>query len=73
MSTTFPLYRVWWRMKNRLRRLMGYAAIPKACCRRGGNLVVVEQRSDITVQQCVLCGARHFTVIAEPGVLGLRS
>jgi hypothetical protein len=49
--------------------------MPKnACCEDAANLVVKTdpERPELTIRVCQVCGARHFVLKAEPGVLGLK-
>jgi hypothetical protein len=38
----------------------------KDCCKEADNLRVVEQRPDLTVKQCAVCGARHWEMRVDP-------
>lgn len=42
------------------------------CCRQPENLTrehQMPQRPDLTIRVCRRCGRRHFTMVAEPGVI----
>jgi hypothetical protein len=43
-----------------------------ACCKTAENLAVTEQRPDLTVKTCQVCGSRHFRLTVDPGRLGLK-
>lgn len=51
---------------------------PRECCRTPGNVPVVPDHKDarpetgLTVRVCQVCGARHFELDAEKGIIGLR-
>ncbi len=61
-----------WRLKNRARRAVKLAAIPKYCCRQPTNLKQVEQvRLDLTCKRCSRCGCRHFEQVLDPAAFGL--
>lgn len=60
-----------WRVKNKIRRLFGFPAVPKSCCRKAENLEVIFQ-GPLTVRRCVVCQCRHFEVVVEPGHFGIR-
>lgn len=38
------------------------------CCKEE-NFEVVEQREDITVKCCQVCGRRHFELLLKPGFI----
>ena len=38
----------------------------KECCTKEENLVVTEQKEDVIVRKCKVCGCRHFEVTADP-------
>ena len=38
----------------------------KDCCKAEANLRVVEQKPDIIVRRCIVCGARHWEITANP-------
>lgn len=67
----------WWRTKNKFRRVFGYAAVPKNCCRDVSNLGPVVEEAGLAYRRCVKCQCRHFELRADPGkfgiVLALRS
>jgi hypothetical protein len=45
----------------------------KECCKQTANLEdVPDDRPNITVLRCTVCGCKHITMIAEPGVVGVR-
>ncbi len=41
------------------------------CCRQTENLVPYQERPDLLVNKCKVCGARHFELTIDPGKLGL--
>ena len=43
----------------------------KECCKNPANLVRKQERPDLVVDTCKVCGCRHFRLSAEPGLLGL--
>lgn len=44
----------------------------KACCKVRENLTEVETAKDRFIATCGVCGCRHFRVVADPGLLGVR-
>jgi hypothetical protein len=41
------------------------------CCKVEANLRVAEQKPDLTVKQCIVCGARHWEITVDPApILG---
>ena len=48
----------------------------KNCCKEAANLFRrendPEERLDLFVYRCKVCGCRHFELTADPGKLGLR-
>lgn len=51
----------------------------KACCANMANRVPWEQQpqaplklGNLLAQICLRCGCRHFTLVAEPGKVGVR-
>lgn len=43
------------------------------CCAKPENRSEPEQlENGMTVQTCTVCGRRHYEVVAEPGVVGIR-
>lgn len=38
----------------------------KDCCKDGRNLRVADSAPDRVIHVCVVCGLRHFRVLAEP-------
>jgi len=48
----------------------------KTCCKDAGNLYRrkndPEERKDLAIYRCRVCGCRHFRLTADPGKLGLR-
>jgi hypothetical protein len=63
------------RVANRLRRAIGRPPQPKRCCRKHENMGpfqrVREDKPDLRVCQCRVCGARHFELTADPRHFGL--
>ena len=45
----------------------------KPCCQEQANRVVVEQRGEATIEQCKVCGCKHYEMRAEPGVIFAKS
>jgi hypothetical protein len=41
----------------------------KECCQKQENRVDVELRSGMIVQQCKVCGCKHYEMRADPGVI----
>ena len=41
----------------------------KECCKQQDNLQPVETRGALVVEQCKVCGCKHYTLHAEPGVI----
>jgi hypothetical protein len=39
----------------------------KECCQKQENRVVVELRNGMNVEQCKVCGCKHYEMHAEPG------
>jgi hypothetical protein len=46
--------------------------ILSTCCADKKNLVVKEQRGDITIRVCVVCNRRHFELSVDTIPLGLK-
>jgi hypothetical protein len=45
----------------------------KDCCKpENGNLFLFEERKDLTIMKCNVCGCRHFEAIADPGYINLK-
>jgi hypothetical protein len=45
----------------------------KECCKQAENLEdVPDNRPNIIVVRCTVCGCRHIEVTAEPGHIGVR-
>jgi len=44
----------------------------KECCKQPENLVPHQERPDLLINKCKVCGCRHFELTADPGRLGLR-
>lgn len=44
----------------------------KECCKQPENLKRHEERPDLVVNKCQVCGCRHFELTVDPGKLGLR-
>ena len=44
----------------------------KDCCQKPENLVAQQDRPDLLVRVCKVCGCRHFELTVDPGKLGLR-
>lgn len=42
------------------------------CCKDEANLRVVESKATLTTRQCVICGAKHHELTAEPFVINSR-
>lgn len=43
----------------------------KYCCQSRINRIELRQeRDDVTVHQCVLCGRKHYCLRVDPGKLG---
>ena len=40
------------------------------CCEKPDNRETVEQRDDLTVQKCKVCGRRHFELTIDPVKVG---
>jgi hypothetical protein len=38
----------------------------KDCCKVDANLRVVEQKPDMIVRRCLVCGARHWEMMVDP-------
>ena len=38
----------------------------KDCCKVAANLRVVEQKPDLIVRRCIVCGCRHWEMTVEP-------
>jgi len=43
----------------------------KDCCKQPENLVPHQDRPELLVNVCKVCGCRHFELTLEPGVLGV--
>jgi hypothetical protein len=44
----------------------------KECCKLIENLELQQNdKPDLTIQKCKVCGCRHFEVTLDPGSLGL--
>ena len=44
-----------------------------ACCRDDENLKrEATDRKDLVIDRCQVCGARHFRLFVDPGVIGLK-
>ena len=39
---------------------------PNACCNVPGNIFLFEQRGNLKVDKCRMCGCRHFVLKADP-------
>jgi hypothetical protein len=39
----------------------------KECCRVEENLVPHQERPDLVIRKCTVCGCRHFELSADPG------
>jgi hypothetical protein len=46
----------------------------KPCCEDAANLKanVDPDRPSLTIHVCQVCGARHFVLKAEPGMIGVK-
>jgi len=44
----------------------------KECCKQPENLVPKQERPDLFINVCKVCGCRHFELTVDPGKLGLR-
>ncbi len=44
----------------------------KNCCKLPENLIPHQERPDLVIRKCTICGARHFEVTLEAGQLGLK-
>lgn len=43
----------------------------KDCCKQLENLVPHQERPDLMINICKVCGCRHFELTVDPGKLGL--
>lgn len=69
------MYEFFWSVANRIRHLLHKPCQPRRCCKKLSNLKpfpIMPGRPDLTVTKCVVCNSRHFTVIADPGIIGVR-
>jgi hypothetical protein len=44
----------------------------KECCRKEENLVAHQERPDLIIRRCKVCGCRHFELSVDVGRLGLK-
>lgn len=44
----------------------------KSCCQKAENLERSRLGPDLVVDTCKVCGAKHYTLKAEPGKLGVE-
>lgn len=44
----------------------------KECCSQPKNLTETQERPDLTVQVCQVCGCRHFELTINPGKIGIQ-
>jgi hypothetical protein len=45
----------------------------EACCEKPENRSGPERlQADLTFTRCKVCNRRHFELVADPGVIGLR-
>jgi hypothetical protein len=46
----------------------------KDCCKHSINLIDTQDgRKDVRVRQCRICGCKHISFKADPGVMGLKT
>lgn len=41
----------------------------KPCCENHENREVIEKRDDLCVEQCKVCGAKHYVLSVDPIVI----
>jgi hypothetical protein len=46
---------------------------PVKCCEQPENLKVIESTLSKTVQQCTVCGRKHYEFVADPLHLNLKA
>ena len=44
----------------------------RECCKRPGTLKKLDMPGDSTILVCMVCGAKHYHMLAETGKLGLK-
>jgi len=44
----------------------------KECCKQLENLLPHQERPDLIINVCKVCGCRHFELTIDPGKIGLR-
>jgi hypothetical protein len=42
------------------------ASVAKDCCKDPNNLVRHQERPEVTINTCQVCGCRHFRVVVRP-------
>jgi hypothetical protein len=45
----------------------------KDCCKQPENLEVQpNDKPELVIRKCIVCGCRHFELSMEPGIVGLK-
>lgn len=44
----------------------------KPCCKNPLNLKKHQERPDLVIRKCMLCGCRHFELTMDPGKIGFK-
>lgn len=44
----------------------------RECCEQKDNREVIEQRGDLLVERCKVCGAKHHELSVDPIVVGVK-
>lgn len=44
----------------------------KECCKDEKNLIPHQERPDLIIRKCVVCGCRHFELGVDPIPLGIK-